>query len=481
MNAPSSQCMLNYNKWSSPPTDGDSSTNNTDSLVNLSDRDSDRDPRVIVNGKDIKERSAVKIRMLGAGPVATWTAVHTKARNPDADIEMYEKRTEYARNHTINIDDSCFKSMDTFNHPVINPCLKQLRDKIRSNNGKIGCKEFETELKSIALAAGIKVHAGDEFEAIAISGDKLWLKGGPGGPVGIDYDVLVCADGAHSKARKAMAKMADTPDGEEATINFSHLPREDDNSEFARNEKMQYRVRVKYKVEGEARRLSRTWRDFFRYAYASFKLMFSPVSEQISAADSNNQREVTVDFFISEEEYNSLAGYNLKTAANLETAGVAPSLIKKIKQWQEIKSHCRGEVQIAGSEEITPYYLSFFHARKVQLVTASKKLILLAGDAKTALPYWRSLNNGLVTEAELAKHLASATHENLPEVGKAHESYANKRAWMEIGKAKVKNFCVNAANLYLKVSSAVPWQINVWSSSRIRQMQLAQRSVSVVG
>ena len=194
----------------------------------------------------------------------------------------------------------------------------------------------------------------------------------------------------------------------------------------------------------------------------------------------NNRQEVTIDFFITKDEYKSLHGYNLKKGAKLSASKLAPSLKEKIENWMSIKNNFCQEAAIIGSEEITPYVLSSFHARKVQHVTPSGKLICIAGDAATSLPYFRSLNNFLVVGAELGRKLGSVTKAELSKAGKDYESYAGRRALLEGFKARAKNLFVNLLKLFLWTSNYAPWQINFWSQAKLDEMRsrLFSRTVS---
>ncbi|WP_257296964.1 hypothetical protein [Endozoicomonas sp. YOMI1] len=415
-------------------------------------------------GQPLNHR-ALKVAYVGMGPVALQNALQLKAKQPDTDIVMFEKRAEYARNHTVNIDDQCFRSLKCYDHPILTQGMNQLRDKIRRQHGHISCKEFETDLKLIAQRMGITMHAGSDYEVVAIGDGKVKFKSGEA-----LFDALVCADGAHSKSRKALLKMADNPDYRGEDIVFSELSSTDEDSEFTAKKDLQYRVRVKYQVQGPTKKLATGLLNFSRYVYATFKVMLSPVEERIRQLNEKTN-EVTIDFFISKEEFDSLSGYNLGNAAKLSDSHVSDRLKEKIKNWQTIKYQFCQETIIAGTEELTPHTLSIFHARKVHHVTPSGKLICIAGDAATSLPYYRSLNNFLVVGAKLGRKLGSATRADLAKTGTAYEQYASRRARWEGFKAKLKNFLINVMKLYLWLGNKVFWKINVWDPEKLKDLR----------
>ena len=177
-------------------------------------------------GKPLNHR-ALKVVYVGRGPNALRNALQLKAKNPDTDIEMFEKRPEYVRNHTVNIDDKCFKSLKCYDNQILKEGMDQLRNRILRQHGHISCKEFETDLKLIAERMGITMHAGSDYEVVSIGDGKLKFKSGE-----VLFDVLVCADGAHSKCRKALLKMADNPNYQGEDIDFSELSSTDEDCEF---------------------------------------------------------------------------------------------------------------------------------------------------------------------------------------------------------------------------------------------------------
>ena len=415
-------------------------------------------------GKPLDHRT-LKVVYVGIGPNALWNALQTKAKCSDTDIEMFEKRTEYVRNHTVNIDDKCFRSLKSYDNKILKEGIDQLRNKILKQHGYISCKEFETDLKLIAERMGIIMHAGSDYEVVSIGDDKVKLKSGEA-----LFDALICADGAHSKSRKALLKMVDNPNYQGEDIVFSELSSTDEDSEFKAKKDLQYRVRVKYQVQGQTKKLASGWLNFFRYAYATFKVMLSPVEERIRKLN-EQASEVTIDFFISKEEYDSLSGYNLGNAGKLSDSKVSDLLKEKIKNWQAIKHKFCQETIIADTEELTPYTLSIFHARKVHHITPSGKLICILGDAATSLPYFRSLNNFLVVGADFGRKLGSATRAKLAKTGKSYEKYASRRARWEGFKAKLKNLMINVLKLYLWVSNKVFWQTNAWDPEKLKEMR----------
>ncbi len=402
--------------------------------------------------KDLEQRK-IKTVFVGAGPVGLWTAIQHKLNNPDADIEMFDKHSTYTRKHTVRVD------LDSFKGAKMNLGLKFLKMKIQHLHGRIGCNVLEEQLLGIARELGIKVN-NDGAEVTEIGPDSITLKD----KTVVKYDQLVGADGAHSKMRKALHSES-LEKGE--AVDLKALGREDKNEEFSMRREIQYRARIRYQVKGDTKRLKSTWLSWMKHYYPVSKLFGSPVDEHIGPLKDNGTRTITLDFFVNKEEYDALykdgKGFNLSHPAHLND--LPASLSKKIRTWQELKTR-NGEVQVPDSTEATPYALMYFQSKKVTAVTSEDKPVYLVGDCATALPYFRSLNNGLkcanTLGASLARgdkkpHRASALTDN-------YDRLVNLRARKEFVVARIKDRAVSLLNGTLRWVNRSPFQLNYFGS-----------------
>ncbi len=384
----------------------------------------------------------IKTVFVGAGPVGLWGAIQHKLNNPEADIEMFDKYSEYKRTHTVRLD------IGSFSGAKMTPGLVALKKKIKENRGRIACHELENSLLKVAENLNISVN-NYGAEVVKVGSSSIKLKNGET----VHFDQLVGADGAHSKMRKAIL-------GSNEDVNLSELSDTDQNNEFSLRREMQHRVRVRYKVNGSSCPLGKSWRNWFRAAYPAAKVIGSQVDEHISKPDEQGNCMVTMDFFINKKEYEQLfdAGFRLKNAAKLPM--VKKSLQNKICLLQDLKASM-GESRVIGSEEITPYALSYFQARKVAHTTRDNKAIFLAGDSATALPYFRSLNNGLICATKLGVTLAR--NDKRPDHMSSHQSnyenYVHLRARREFAVARIKDRAINLLNWGLRFVNRLPFQI----------------------
>ena len=411
------------------------------------------------NDPPLSERP-VKTVFVGAGPIGLWSAIQQKLNNPNADIKMFDKYSDYKRSHTVRVDTSSFSGA------CKNEGLRELEKKIRTQHGRIACNELEKDLLTIARDLGIQID-NNSAEVVKVCPDSITLKSGET----FHYDQLVGADGAHSKMRKA--QLQDQLQNSEA-VDLEKMDGADGNDEFAIRREIQHRVRVRYQVKGDARRLNQSWGDWARYYYPVAKVIGSPVDEHISKPDSQGNRTVTLDFFISKDEYNELykdgQGFNLKKPACLND--IRGKLSGKIKLWQGLKETYTGESRVPDSEQVTPYALSYFQARNVTTFTSAGKPVYLAGDSSTALPYFRSLNNGLLCGTRLGVSLARGDRK--PRRVSWHtDSYANfvdLRARKEFMVARLKDRAVNLFNGALKLANKLPFQISCLDPTMVENM-----------
>ena len=398
--------------------------------------------------KNLEQRK-IKTVFVGAGPIGLWAAIQHKLNNPDADIRMFDKHSTYTRKHTVRVD------LDSFKGAKMNLGLKFLKMKIEHLHGRIGCNVLEEQLLGIAKDLEIKVN-NNGAEVTEIGPDSITLKD----KTVVHYDQLVGADGAHSKMRKALQSQS-LEKGKE--VDLKAFGREDKNEEFSMRREIQYRARVRYQVKGDTKRLKSTWFSWMKHYYPVSKLFGSPVDEHIGPLKDNGTRTITLDFFVNQDEYDTLykdgKGFNLSHPANL--ADLPESLSKKIRTWQELK-HRNGEVKVEGSVEATPYALMYFQSKKVTAVTSQDKPVYLVGDCATALPYFRSLNNGLKCANGLGKSLARGDRK--PHRSKAltdnYDRLVDLRARKEFVVARLKDRAVSLLNGTLRLVNRSPLQLS---------------------
>src|SRR5690348_13576714 len=121
-----------------------------------------------------------KVVIVGAGPVGLYTAIQLKLYNPDIDIEILEKYSEYQRKHVVKVDKDPFA--DSHPHPEFQALLATLE-------GAVSTAHLEKTLKEYAVKLGIKI----KNETVHSCQDLA--KQYP------DVDMFIGADGAHSIVR----------------------------------------------------------------------------------------------------------------------------------------------------------------------------------------------------------------------------------------------------------------------------------------
>ncbi|MCK5894141.1 MAG: hypothetical protein KAG53_06955 [Endozoicomonadaceae bacterium] len=425
---------------------------------------------------DIKMNNRyIKVVFVGAGPVGLWTAIQTKLNNSKANVTMYDKRNAYDRNHTVRIDKHCFSSgiMKAEGNDTVE-ALKKLQDDINETKGYIRCDELEKRLKTIALNMRISVNSGEEVTAI--SSNKVFL----GDDKEDSYGILVGADGAHSKIRKAMPKLES-----DEKVYFNALSPSDENDEFTNGMKRIYRVRVKYKVdESLCKKMNSDTRSWLKLVYPAIKPINSFVAEHVQRCPDGGAY-INIDFFISDKkeidffydktETNSMEQprrYNFKTPATLNE--LPQTLKEKILTWVGVRcQYLQDKTPQLDSFSIAPYYLGHYRAKEMSLITSENTAVLLTGDAAIGLPFMRSLNNGLHLGSNMGYQLANLENTTLQNVVSSIDIYQKIRYVKESFVSSLKRRVVSAALALINVSNRVPWQVNKFSNTQLANMRAA--------
>ncbi len=424
-------------------------------------------------------REVKRVVIIGAGPIGLSTAIQTKLKNPEADIVMLEKYDQYARNHTLQIDQHCFNACQLDGVDEITEQLQHLQTRLHNQHFRIRCDELEEELRNIAITAGISIQKGETETVMGITPDHVLVKGdsdSTGQYQQVPYDILIGADGAHSKTRKAIIEMmrqdAQNPDNPETAVMFSDLSQKDNDTEFVGGQHIiKHRVRVKYGIQQDTGVMNSGFRNFVRLVYPTIKRMDSIVHEHISRDDQGNLW-VTADFFIDQDEHDALKdnGHDMKNPADLKSSHLPASLRHKIETWQAVKHGYCNEVKILGSENISPYRIGSFHAEQPYYITNAGKPIFLTGDALTGLAFMRALNNGLHNSTYIGDQIASMDTSSLEEVGDRFRLYTRLRYKKERFTAALKTALLNILLWFLNVSNHVPWQTNRFTSADINHL-----------
>lgn len=386
------------------------------------------------------ENSKINTIIVGGGPVGLWTAVQAKIRNKDANIVIFEKHQEYQRKHLLKISKSSLKGAPK--HPKLDPIIKEF-----TSYQMIPTSLIEGKLKKLAQELGI------EIRHETIEEPQTLRERFP------NAKVIIGADGSHSVVR---AKVFD------------------DAMRYRKN--IQFIAEVKYRVKGDTRKFHQ-----IKESYPTSKAIERVAIEHIGKKR-DGETPVTLRFFISKTMYKEMQHATFKNPATLEDSEkqIHETLRKNIELWLKAKEVVVGEQRIQGSEKITATQLAIYSSKHfVKHDRKNKVTYCLVGDAAFGVPYFRSLNNGLLSGTRLAEVVANqikpdaneqmdktsyrtdAAHGRVAKAFNRYAAYAKRLAFFETLIARIKNLFIRFLNWFVRFSNRNPIQTNKWSEQDI--------------
>lgn len=257
----------------------------------------------------------------------------------------------------------------------------------------------------------------------------------------LDADMVVCADGSHSRSRQHLAES-------EAQLPLQHL------------------VQMTYEVAGKSKRLSA-----FR-KYPAMKAVGYLVDESTTYDKTTHKTTVNVLFFVNEADYNQLISDennrpNFRNPLdNIESELLTGQLKGAMHLWLNYRQE-RGEGP-AESIKITPIGLSIYQSPQFSFDLGNEKRAAVVGDAASGVPFRRSLNKGVQESSLCAKTIVKSTDypKEKKQYFKRYDQKMRRIARRETGIALSKNLGLNIIDLFTRISGLVPWQTNKIQSAR---------------
>ncbi len=365
------------------------------------------------------------VLIVGAGPVGLWTAVQIKLRNRNLTVQIWEKHAEYQRKHLLQLNPSSLKGAP-----------KEMDEIVRefSRSRSLGTNVIEERLAKLASDLGIVIQKNKPVTE----------------PRDLQARVVVGADGAHSIVRREIF-----------------------GGQMALEQDLRYIVEVKYEVKGQGKALN-----LVKAAYPTLKLM-KAIAQEYVGKEKDGKTQITLRLFIDKQKYEELRkeGADFQNPFNLESEGVRHTeLSRNIWTWLNVKEQ-HGEFRIPQSEKITVTRLGVYASKEVAC-QCKDKVCFLVGDAAFGVPFFRSLNNGLLCGTQLSKRIVEVLN---PERGplksiimsplSRYSLYVKTLQKTEVLWARVKNFFLSILLWFVQISARVPWQINYWSEAEAFQLQ----------
>ncbi|MEC7703211.1 MAG: hypothetical protein VYC19_10700 [Pseudomonadota bacterium] len=366
----------------------------------------------------------------GGGPVGLWTAIQIKKRQPDADITVYERYQEYKRSHVLKLENLSMllyakQSGDAheqrFFDAVVGSSLKKAF--WGAAGGKsvfIRTNALESALKQYARALDIPIC----YERI--NSPETLITKHP------NCTNFIAADGAHSALRQALM-------GDDAVKNFP----------------LQYVVELKYEAQGAAKALSN------RAQYKTNKLLSSMAFEYVGK-EKNGQAPVSLRFFVDEATYNAMPEASFKEPLTLKDPRLPQNFADDLATYLSVRANKAKEQFIDGSEKISKLTLSLYRANKFAVQHEDRNWYLV-GDAAMGVPYFRSLNAGMMIGSQLSYIVTQDNWAQSTKINTYNACRPLDVAW-EFTAASLKNAALCGYNQFRKVSAKVPWEFMKWDS-----------------
>lgn len=333
---------------------------------------------------------------IGAGPANLWCLIQAKLKNPNLDILIFEKRTEYARKHLLTINPSSFQR--AHKNTGFTNMYQSFGTHIRTN-------ELEARLKEFALGMGIKIEYTEITDVEKLAADYP------------DTKYFVGAAGRRGIMRKQIFK-----------------------DEMLEDTKLEYIAEIKYDVLGATRGLSNFWE------ILPLECHVKHMTEEKVGKEKDGTTPVTLRFFIDEDEYEQLSEARGGEYFTLNDADKIPAMLKAtIDNWLNARFKLTEEVRVTDSERITVTELGVYASKEFVKMNEQQQNFILLGDEAFGVPFFRSLNNALLCGTELSEYLA------YDKPLKQYAEYAYSLAISEIKSARLKAHAIDTADVFVSL------------------------------
>lgn len=303
---------------------------------------------------NINDASKADVVFCGAGPVGLWTAVQLKLLNPSLNITVLDKYFDYQRIHNL------FIHADSLRTPCQDPRLKKIVREFTERK-TLSTAEIETKLSNLAKEVGIVIERGIEIKNPKEDFAKY-----------SSAKVFVGADGAHSVTRKAIMKSRAL----EKEMDLQYIA----DFTFLHDEK----------------------------AASMLKALKASVSTGHLVYEIHNKKtkQTTLRTIIPKEAFETMKSATRKNPKKLTDEDLHVAVKNTFLTFLQQKyGHEAAELAHVKEGIITTTTLGVY--KSPAFVRQEKdRTYYLVGDAAFGVPFFRSLNNGLICGTELAVTIA---------------------------------------------------------------------------
>jgi 2-polyprenyl-6-methoxyphenol hydroxylase-like FAD-dependent oxidoreductase len=337
--------------------------------------------------------------IVGGGPIGLAHAWGIKRINPQLKIVVLEKYEEYQRKHTLVMEhkqlQKLMKSTGTENDPALSKLLSDLK-----TDPHIRTNILEGIFKQLATQSGVEIVIGAvKNETI----EQQIFKKYP------QARLIIGADGTHS------------------VVSHSLFPKDNQvKYEF------DYVLQLRYEINGQQKSEAIDSVNFYQHM-----ARHGLIANEYVGHFAEGKTPVTMQMMISKQVYE-----DLKTATSKDPIKLfSDKNSNPVKIPSEIKTfitnyitykieHCHSKDQVIEKESIriSVNEAPATHARRV-IHTSQDKTVALVGDASLGLSYFKGLNAGLESAAQLLFTLGPAIKHGFINKKETDEAFSHYQTW----------------------------------------------------
>lgn len=323
------------------------------------------------------------VHIIGAGPVGLATAIQIKLRAPKTKVRITERHKIYQRQHVVRLNPESIKGM------IALPPLADLHRQLSKRN-VIRTHDLENLLLEQAKKLGV------EILYKKVEAPREILSEFP------QTAHIVGADGSHSLCRKQLF-----------------------GNRFLFSKPLQYVIEIKYEVTGTTQRLPTEKILELESRFGDFRPIeyIGKLKEGVTP--------VTLWVLVDEKTFTDMKGATFKTPYFLrQDKNKMPSkLLTTIHNWIGARSELLGDIRARTDARITTLKLGAYASLQVTRKERNVQWTLV-GDAALGVPFFRSLNNGMIASTAAARAIAEDILERGSKKTFFQKTYQTLKSWI---------------------------------------------------
>lgn len=298
------------------------------------------------------------VHIIGAGPVGISTGILIRLLSPQTPVRISERYREYQRQHLVRLLPESIEGM------IQVPALRDLQKQLQGNCA-IRTYDLENLLLNQARKLGIEILYEQISDPTQIRARFPTTRH------------IIAADGAHSLCRSQIF-----------------------NNDLRFKTPLQYAIEVKYEVNQKAHRLPTDKVLALEEEFGSFR----PI--EYIGKFKGGVTPVTLWILVDYDTYKQMENATFKEPYNLRkhSQKIPPKLLTSIHNW--LGARCEIFHEVRSIERITRLELTAYASRNVVKMDHGLHWSLV-GDAALGVPFFRSLNNGMISSSLLARAIAA--------------------------------------------------------------------------